>query len=264
MQLIKILHNFIKNKQYQKQNKHDWAWTNHVYFYEYENKNYYIRLKNNFLNPYEPLLFNHYFTADHYYDPINHNLISVALATDKNNIVDDWYLNHLFTFLVDLENNEIVDIIAQKMYFDFQEYINIVPSNKFKDKFLSLYEEFKRSLTLVLSHNDLSIFNIITNKRTNLFQVIDFELAAYSFKYYDLFNFIRSIEDINQQHLVLNVIKSKYLFNDSFIYSYMFFVNYFAYTWAVYQTKIGHKSFIKPYIKHTENQYEYWYYKIKL
>ncbi|MCV3728607.1 phosphotransferase [Ureaplasma miroungigenitalium] len=261
MKLKKYLDHFL-SQEHDLNNKHDWAWTNHVYSCLYDEQVYYVRVKKAELNPYEPLLFTYYFKFPHYYNTITHHLITPRIITADDTKINDWYFESLWTFIDDLQHNEIVNLIAHKRYFDYLQYVSYAPQDQYQTGFLSFYQSLLEHSPIVLCHNDLSIFNILTNQATNLFQVIDFELASYGFINYDIFNFIRCIDSFEQQEFYVQTISKHLQMDLTECFRYMFFVNYFAYTWAIYQTKVLKKDFVIPYIKQTYNQFIYWWNKI--
>ncbi|MCV3754195.1 aminoglycoside phosphotransferase family protein [Ureaplasma zalophigenitalium] len=261
MKLKKYLDHFLTQK-HDLQNKHDWGWTNHVYSCLINGNTYYVRIKKSELNPYEPLLFSHFFSFPHYYNSISHHIITPALETAEHIEINDWYFKSLLSFINDLQQNSIVNLIAEKRYFNYLQYIDVVPDSLYKEMFLTFYSLLSQEAEIVLCHNDLSIFNILVNETTNLFQIIDFELASFGFAHYDIFNFIRSIPSLQQQEFYIKKISSQLQIDLTLCYKYMFFVNYFAYTWAFYQTNILFKNFIATYINQTEAHFYYWWKKI--
>lgn len=135
-----------------------------------------------------------------YYDQTNGNSIRKWFSGYNPELkdIDETFLKKLIQLVeklhhVDLNHVLIQDIIPQDNFCfikKFEKKINTYVNRIYIDKYLELIQKYK-NLSNCLSHNDLSLLNLIFNPKNYDLKLIDFEWSRLNNAYWDYANFIR-------------------------------------------------------------------------
>uniref|UniRef100_UPI001FE142CF phosphotransferase n=1 Tax=Ureaplasma canigenitalium TaxID=42092 RepID=UPI001FE142CF len=143
----------------------------------------------------------------------------------------------------------------------FHPYYRSAEISKYLSFYHTLYCILRNENKLVLSHNDLSVWNILDDEKKGIFQVIDFEYAAYNIPYWDIFNFLRDLTGEDFQ-LTFNLIKETYHLDLSFMYQMLFLTSFYAYTWAVFMYLKEGWNELKEYLLKQQKNFILFYDKV--
>lgn len=264
-------------------NKNNWIKTtggisNDVYYYEYNNNKYIIKLLNKENN-------NLFVIFDNYIKILEN--LDTTLYIDKiQNIIIEKFIDGniieneiLFSkiFLEEICNKiDKISIIEPNIpkYNIIVKYIkllkNYIEENKIFINEIEIYNKIfddinleeleKKYNNLFYCHNDIQKFNIINSM--NNYILIDWEYAGYTFQYFDQCNFVvlmyyQYIIDVDELFMIdfyTQYIKIRYNIDEKYIYRLMIIS---CYTWLLW-------SYVK-YDKSKDNFYlEYKNYLVKI
>ncbi|MEJ3586242.1 protein kinase family protein [Ureaplasma urealyticum] len=222
------------------------AWTNQVFeVTDLINLNWYIKIKIKKGSALEHYLFTKFFKGHFYYDQYSHHLISQKIDVSKPYLINDWFMNNVMNSIKQLQNLNINKNIKVND-FDYLCYLPLVKNDVLAQHFKTIYEQELKTTKSVLAHNDFSINNILANEQENTFVLIDFEYSSKNLKDWDLFNFLRDLED-EQLSFGINYIKQNFKYDDQLIYKYLFLTSYYGYLWAVNAFLKSNEAKIKAY-----------------
>lgn len=237
------------------------AWTNQVFeVVDIINLSWYIRIKIKKGNTLEHYLFTKFFKGYFYYDQQSHHLISQKINVKKPYVINEWFMANVIHNIKELQTLTINKKIKIKD-FDYLSYLPLVKNDPLAAYFKSIYEQEVKKTKLVLAHNDFSINNILANECENLFILIDFEYSSRNLKDWDLFNFLRDLND-TQLNFGISFIKEKLGYDEHLIYKYLFLTSYYGFLWATNAFLKTNELKIKIYGENTYQKADFYLQKL--
>ncbi len=157
-------------------------------------------------------------------------------------------LNNLFSKIQEFHNLKDISI-TNKM--DYHLYLNNNPKDIYQEHYLKLWSLFEQQYSYELSHNDLTVKNILMSKDN--ITLIDYEWATLNYPWFDYVYYL--IHSSLSHQAILKEVTAKW--NDIGA-NHLFFVSYFCLSWinSVNDSRRKFKQLKRKYTKRVKYFYQ--------